>query len=218
MDADARAALNQYLGLLDLPYDGVYLTGSAALDDWRPGRSDIDIVVVTSSRLGASDLDALASLHAKVAGRPYRDAVYVSRADVGGRAELPSTMDGEFHRSGNFPDPVLWATLDRYGFTVSGPPAASWSAAPDPAWLRESNIDNLRTYWRGRVTESAGRLAQTGTVGFTAVGRRGLGTPRPRTPPLYGDQRRHQCGPGPGDSATSRFPSPSPTGTRSAAW
>jgi hypothetical protein len=149
----SRPELDAYVDLLDtaLPgvVHGVYLTGSAALGDWRPGHSDLDILTVTTRPLATSDLDALAALHAGVARRPYLDAVYVHRDQVGARdGDLPHAVDGEFRRDGHTPDPVLWATLDRHAVTVAGPPPAGFRAAPDPAWLRDWNLRNLDTYWR----------------------------------------------------------------------
>jgi hypothetical protein len=163
LDPVAWSAVREYLGLLDsvLPGAWVYLTGSAALGDWQPERSDLDILTVLP---GPADLDALDALHAGRPGRPYRDAVYVPRDLVGGHLAadcpgLPHAIDGVFHRSGYRPDPVLWATLHRHGLTVRGPEAASLRAAPDPAWLREWNRGNLRSYWRPLAAKSRALVA-----------------------------------------------------------
>ena len=55
----AEPALDDYLARLDaaLPGAWVYLTGSAVLDDWRPGRSDLDILTVTPRPLDEPGLD-----------------------------------------------------------------------------------------------------------------------------------------------------------------
>jgi hypothetical protein len=157
LSGDAQIALDQYLSLLDGSCpglaDGVYLTGSAALDDWQPGQSDLDILVVTDRRLDETDVDALADVHAKLTDPPYRDAIYVNRAVVGYRPRphgdgAPFTVDGVFRRSGYQPDPVLWSTLDRHGVTVRGTPAAELGARPDAQWLRDWNLGNLNSYWR----------------------------------------------------------------------
>jgi len=166
--ADARSALGTYLGLLDtaLPgaSHGIYLTGSAALGDWRSRRSDLDILTVTTCHLDDSDLDALAGLHAKAAGRPYLDAIYAHRDGLGqdprrGSPAIPYTVDGVFHRAGYRPDPVLWATLDRHGLTVRGPAAADLGVSPDPQWLRDWNLGNLSSYWRPWAASARARLA-----------------------------------------------------------
>jgi Nucleotidyltransferase domain len=159
----ARSCVDHYLDLLSgaLPdaVVGVYLAGSAALGDWRPERSDLDILTVTNGELGEADLDRLAELHAKIATRPYADAIYVASGQLGGtraaggtratgRGGQPHAMNGQFSRDGYQFDPVLLATLDRHGITVTGRPAAELDVAPDPGWLREWNLGNLLTYWR----------------------------------------------------------------------
>lgn len=169
----ARAALGDYLAALDhaLPgaVCGVYLTGSAALGDWRPGRSDLDILTVTERRPGAAELAALAALHAGLPGRPYRDAVYVSAEAVGAQpapdgdgpdaARLPSAVDGVFHRARRLPDPVLWATLDRHGLTARGPEPRSLGAGPGEDWLRDWNHGNMESYWRPWAASGRDTLA-----------------------------------------------------------
>ena len=168
LPAGARAALDEYLAALDaaLPgvVRGVYVTGSAALGDWQPGRSDLDIVAVTEGPLGGPQLDALEALHAGLAGRPYRDAVYVPAGAVGARpapgtAMLAGAVDGVFARGRCDPDPVLWATLDRHALTVRGPLARDLGADPGAQWLREWNHGNLEGYWRRWAAGVRGRLA-----------------------------------------------------------
>jgi hypothetical protein len=165
LDPDAQSALDEYISLLDavLPGAWVYLTGSAALDDWRPGRSDLDILTVTGRALTETDLDALGALHARMPGRPYRDAVYVHRDELGARPSpgtpgVPHAIDGAFRRSGQVPEPVLWATVHRHKLTVRGPAAASLGIEPDPRWLREWNLDNLTSYWRPWAADARLRL------------------------------------------------------------
>ncbi len=162
------AAITRYRTSLELAlpggFDGIYLTGSVALGDWIPARSDLDLLTVTSGPLTPADLDALADLHARLAERPYLDACYVHRDDVGAKLApehpgWPHVIDGEFHRDGYQPDPVLWATLDRHGVTVQGPPPAALAVAPDPAWLRDWNLGNLASYWRPWAADARIRLA-----------------------------------------------------------
>ncbi|HEX9623392.1 MAG TPA: hypothetical protein VF979_03375 [Streptosporangiaceae bacterium] len=155
--AEAQTAIDRYLAQLDeaLPgvCDGVYLTGSIALGDWCSGRSDLDVLTVTTRKLEDTDIEVLAGLHAGLAGQPYLDAIYIDADEVGrvpltGIPGLPHSVGGVFSANGYLPDPVLWATLDRCGVTVRGKPAAELGAAPDPAWLREWNLGNLESYWR----------------------------------------------------------------------
>lgn len=167
----ARAALGEYLAALDAALGpavrGVYVTGSAALGDWQPGRSDLDILTVTAGPLGEAELGALEALHAAMPGRPYRDAVYAPAAAVGARpvpgagaaGKFPAAVDGVFARDRHLPDPVLWATLDRHALTARGPAAGGLGADPGTGWLREWNRGNLDGYWRGWAAAVRGQTA-----------------------------------------------------------
>src|SRR6185437_10621379 len=100
---DAQGAIDSYIARLDrvLPgaSDGIYLTGSIALGDWCPGRSDLDVLTVTPRRLTDADIGALASLHEQLASQPYLDAIYVDAGEIGrasadGDPGLPHSVNG----------------------------------------------------------------------------------------------------------------------------
>jgi predicted nucleotidyltransferase len=57
--------VDAYLSQATALIDGLYLFGSIALDDFHPGRSDIDFVAVTADRLDAEE-------PASTLGRPGR--------------------------------------------------------------------------------------------------------------------------------------------------
>lgn len=184
---EAEPALDEYLAALDAAIPGlargIYVTGSAVLGDWRPGRSDLDILTVTERALDDAELTALEALHAGIPDRPYRDAIYIpvgavgSRPDEGGAGtaaggastaaddRYPSAIDGVFQRSRYRPDPVLWATLHRRGLTVRGPRADSLGAEPGADWLRQWNHGNLEAYWRPWAA-----TARTALAGHDAAG------------------------------------------------
>ena len=63
--------------------EGLYLTGSIALGDWCPGRSDLDVLTVTTRKLDDADIEVLAGLHAGLAKRPCLDAIYIDFDEVG---------------------------------------------------------------------------------------------------------------------------------------
>jgi Nucleotidyltransferase domain/Aminoglycoside adenylyltransferase, C-terminal domain len=174
---EARAALDEYLAALDTALPGiargVYVTGSAVLGDWRPERSDLDILAVTERHLEDGELTALEALHAGMPGRPYRDAIYIPAEAIGARPApvgeggtgpdtaggYPNAVDGVFHRARYRPDPVLWATLDRHGLTVRGPGAHSLGADPGEVWLRGWNHGNLESYWRPWAANARAAMA-----------------------------------------------------------
>ena len=136
---------------------GVYVVGSAALGSWRPGRSDLDVLVVLDRPMNASDLAMLAEMHTELettrADGPHSDAHYITPGLLGARsdAKVPFSVDGVFKQEGHTTDPVLWAILDRKGITLRGPKASELKVAPDPAWLREWNHTNLESYWRTHI-------------------------------------------------------------------
>lgn len=133
---------------------GVYVVGSAALGSWRPGRSDLDMLVVLDRPMNAVDVAMAGEMHAALeatrADGPHCDGHYVTPDLLGARsqAKVPFSVDGVFEPEGHPTDPVLWAILDRHGVTLRGPRASELKVAPDPAWLREWNRENLEAYWR----------------------------------------------------------------------
>jgi hypothetical protein len=136
---------------------GVYVVGSAALGSWRPGRSDLDLLIVLDRPMTSADLAMAGEMHAVLeamrAGGPHCDGHYITPDLLGTHSEagVPCSVDGVFQPEGQPTDPVLWAILDQYGITVRGPRAAELKVAPDPGWLREWNLGNLESYWRTHV-------------------------------------------------------------------
>lgn len=157
-----ESAAERYLTALDatLAPDmvrGVYVVGSAALGSWRPGRSDLDVLVVLDRPMTASDVAMVGEMHAGLeatrADGPHSDGLYVTPDLLGARSDatVPHSVNGVFRPDGHPTDPVLWAVLDQHGVTVRGPKASELEVAPDPAWLREWNHGNLESYWRTHV-------------------------------------------------------------------
>jgi hypothetical protein len=152
-------------GLIEM----LYLTGSVALGDYRPGVSDVDFLAVTSRTLDASDLAAVAAAHEGMpAPSPY-DGIYLERRALATTPDdcpvVPHIVNGVFrtdHRCGEL-NPVLWLMLTRYGITMRGPSTADLDVRVDPQRLRRWNLDNLRSYWQPigeRIRqEVAGRAA-----------------------------------------------------------
>lgn len=164
---EARSAIDSYLDRLDGALPGVcediYLTGSIALGDWRPGRSDLDFLAVTTRRLTDADIEVLARLHIQLTSQPHLDVIYVDAGDIGrgpvdGSPGLPHSVNGAFSPNGYLPDPVLWATLHRHGVAVRGKRAQELGAEPDPAWLREWNLGNLVSYWQPWAAQARSAL------------------------------------------------------------
>jgi len=80
LDPVVQRAASEYVAAVDgeAPglVEGLYLTGSAALDDFRPGASDVDFIAVTRARPTETDIAALERAHARLSGerrRPFFD-------------------------------------------------------------------------------------------------------------------------------------------------
>src|SRR5438552_19200486 len=75
--------VDRYLAMVDEAapdlVTGVYLTGSAVLGDWIPGRSDIDLLYVLSRVPSAEDRRALETVHAQIPATPHVDGIYVPK-------------------------------------------------------------------------------------------------------------------------------------------
>ena len=131
---DVATALGTYLEIVDSVapgmVEGLYVVGSFALDDWQPGRSDIDIVAVLAEPATDDDFGSLRTAHALLNERqplPHIDGPYLAWADLiaapATGLHRPWTLAGELHHDGECFEinPVTWYTLATYGVTVRGP-------------------------------------------------------------------------------------------------
>ena len=158
---DVAAALGTYLEIADSVapgmVEGLYVVGSFALDDWQPGRSDIDIIAVLAEPATDEDFGSLRTVHALLAERrpqPYIDGPYVAWADLiiapATGLHRPWTLAGELHHDGECFEinPVTWYTLATYGVTVRGPAADSLNIWHETEDRVRFVIDNLMGYWQ----------------------------------------------------------------------
>ena len=150
--------------------EGLYLTGSVALADFRPHESDIDFVAVTATRPDADRLAALGRAHARLRARqrrPFVEGVYVTWRDLASDPALagpaPSAHGGRFHPADRFAlNPVTWHTLARHGVACRGPAAASIDVWTDRAALARWCLGNLDGYWRRWRTQHRRLLSAAG--------------------------------------------------------
>ena len=143
--------------------DGLYLTGSAALGDFRPRTSDVDFVAVTTERPDAAALAGLTRAHARLRARrsrPHLDGLYVTWGELASDPALrrgPHAHAGRFHPEGSGPgDPVTWHTVARHGVACRGPAPADIAVWTNPDVLAAWTLDNLDRYW-GRLLDRAAR-------------------------------------------------------------
>ena len=60
-----------------------------------------------------------------------------------------SHVAGTFNQGAAFDvNPVVWALLSRRGISLRGVPASNLGLDPEPALLRDWNLQNLNSYWR----------------------------------------------------------------------
>jgi len=163
LPSEVSATMSAYVRLVDekLPerIRGLYLTGSLALDDYRPGRSDIDFVAVTDTALHSSELRILRRVHAELrrtAPEPKLDGVYLTWAALTAAPIgllVPYCLRNWFACKGDFAvNPVTWCTLHRHPLALRGP--AKPDVHHDDQMLREWCRARLRRYW-GRWVRSA---------------------------------------------------------------
>jgi hypothetical protein len=184
---EAERAVARHRRWLDRALPGrvadVHVTGSTALGAYRPGRSDVDVVVVLDRRLARSELARLraarvaASVPCGVAGVARRrwafpgnvNGVYVVAEDLArpvAEIDPVASHTGTAFAVGRAFDvnPVMWTVLADRGAPVVRPPREE-----TVAWCRE----NLRTFWR----DQAGTLAG-GRISRSRLAQEVLGAPR----------------------------------------
>ena len=136
--------------------EGLYLTGSVALGDFRLRESDVDFVAVVAARPDAASIAALSRAHARLRARwrrPYFDGIHVTWDDLErgpvACVPVPFAHDGRFGAAGRFElNPVTWHVLAHHGVAFRGPPARDLGVWTDRAVLASWTLDNLESYWR----------------------------------------------------------------------
>ncbi|MDS1272178.1 nucleotidyltransferase domain-containing protein [Lipingzhangella sp. LS1_29] len=145
--------------------EGLYLTGSVALGDFRPHVSDIDFVVVTARRPTDADQDALRRAHGHVRAQhthPQFNGIHVTWEDLASDprscSRVPSVLGGRF-RTRSSPDvnPVTWHILAERGVPVRGPMPLEMDVWDELETLRSWSLGTLDEQWR-RWRAAAGRL------------------------------------------------------------
>jgi hypothetical protein len=136
--------------------EGLYLTGSVALGDFRPGVSDVDFVAVTSRGLEAWERAGLRWVHAALATcrpRPYFDGVYLTWSDL---QSAPAALlaranvhEGKWKEDATgVCNPITWHELAWHGLRVRGPEREDLAIWTEPAELIAWTRRNMTEYWR----------------------------------------------------------------------
>jgi len=167
----------RYLAAFDARHPGrltgLYLVGSIALGDFKPGRSDIDVVVVTSDPLALGDVEQVHTDLATLHPRPSFDGLYVTEEELrsvpDGHGRGIAVIEGRpLDSSPAERHPVTWLTLARHGIACRGPaPSASWIAT-DLSAARAYARRNLVDYWKPWMESRRRLLSRAGWHGLSA--------------------------------------------------
>ena len=177
-----KATVDAYLEAVDdeAPgfVEGLYLTGSSALAEFRPHTSDIDFLAVTSEHPDSTLLAALRRAHTRLRAccpRPFFDGRYVTwhelandplRADPG-----PYCYKGRFHPRGRGDcDPVTWFTIATRGVRCRGSEPTDVALWADPTALAAWTLNNFDSYWQPLLRRTARFGDSWSVIAFTSYG------------------------------------------------
>ncbi|MBO7746147.1 DUF4111 domain-containing protein [Paenibacillus sp. MWE-103] len=138
--------------------EAVYVYGSAALDAYVAGSSDIDFLVFVTRALTPSEQERIREAHAELEpalGGTEIMGAYIRAEDAGKPAEelLPilSYADRNLKTDGTGDiNPVTWWILRRRGVCAYGKPI-SFRYEPSSEALVRYVIANMNTYWAGWI-------------------------------------------------------------------
>jgi hypothetical protein len=167
LPAAVTDAIAQYLAACDAAVPGLvvglHVVGSLALGDFRPDRSDIDVVAVVTEQPDHETRQRLADVHRTAA--PTIDGPYLTAGalvtDPGGVGPVAHHVDGHFA----FGDchevsPVTWAILDHDAITMRGARPAALGLSSDADAVRRFSASNLWNYWTGWAEWTAAVMAE----------------------------------------------------------
>lgn len=163
---DVAERVDRFLRLLDevMPdvVSGLHVIGSVALGDYRPGRSDIDVVVVTRRPLGEADVPAVDEVHRREhdragSGGPLA-ASYLTTSSLATIADsavpIVSHLEGVTQYGPNFEvNPVTWRTLVRHAIAVRGNSTSGWMREPKDDTVADFCRKNLAEYWAPQLRD-----------------------------------------------------------------
>lgn len=140
---------------------GICLTGSLATGDFRPGKSDIDFIVVTRGNLPPEIVDELGKMHCRLRerGLPYKlDGDYVPQSAIRRYDPDNSTYphlgsDGHFAVERHDIDQLIpWAIMRDCGVILHGPPPALLIDEIKSEVILRSNYQTLKYWWEPMLT------------------------------------------------------------------
>ena len=160
MDETVSKTLSTYQQLVaeSLPnfLEGLYLYGSVALDDYVPGKSDIDFIAISRQRADPNELQRLSRIHRMLKAshpRANLSGIYVSWDDVGKNRQqippFPYVDQNRFHEQGLYElNEVTWWQLKHKSVWVCGKPQEEIDLRIGVRQLQKSITLNAKNYWQ----------------------------------------------------------------------
>ena len=149
--------------------ESLYVTGSIALDDYRPPISDVDLVAICRARPTRAEVAALAAIHRP--SRPSVDVLYATREDLGRDPVriccCRARSSVSFHARGAFGRAPWCGTLpSARAIAVRGAPLGERDVWFDADVLRRWNLANLDSYWSDWLQWARAQVATEARVRF----------------------------------------------------
>lgn len=146
--ADAAAHLARLDALAPGQVSAVHVIGSAVLDDYHPGTSDLDLVIELARDPSEADLRALLDAHVGVGAKV--EGTYVASGKLADPAPTVSLIsDGVVHFAVKKLHAVTGLQLASYAATIRGDAPA---IEPDVPAAQEFCRQNLVSYWNDWLT------------------------------------------------------------------
>jgi predicted nucleotidyltransferase len=164
VDAVLELLLAEVRDALGQQFVGMVVHGSLAAGGFEPGRSDVDVVVVTEGELDAGQLAAVQAAHERLQERGLywmtrlevsyipRDAL--RRYDPENAVYPALRMDGSFDLDEHGPDWVLQRHVIRErGLVLAGPEPRTLVDAVPPDQIRWAARETLRAWWAPQLVD-----------------------------------------------------------------
>lgn len=144
---------------------GMYLTGSIPLNDYRPGKSDIDFIILCNELPGGNDLFEIEELHKRIY-RKFKTANlnghYVTPRSLDVHHLQPSgtlyIQDGRMNVSAFEMAPVTLYELRTTAITVCGIPADQLAISIELEDVNKFLFENMNTYWKNWIATHSSLL------------------------------------------------------------
>jgi len=153
---------------------GVYLTGSAVLNDWHYGKSDIDFIVVINNSISKANITSLEKqikpLEAKYSNVKL-EILYIPISILGKCKEEVKPILAYHDKKHNMSyfnfNPVTWYSLQKYGVVICGTSVDELNIKTTKDELSSYVYENVNTYWATWAASAAKIFSIKGIVSFT---------------------------------------------------